>query len=230
MKLNYSLPYSLKIGRFYGVVNEPLLEGDEDLELIFWVFIPGLHVFMGIVNTVFDYLYKHMIEDIENGEFHASVYEWALAKNIVGLDYRGGQLDGPNANRLLKNIDSLVNFLPEKFRPYAECLKLFDLVKKSCFGTVLDESNYLKYITDFEKAYRDLPIPVTPKAHLVFYEIPIFIQRTNKPLGYVHEQSFETVNHDTKAPWQDFKRKEDSPEFAAALENYMVNYNSWHLR
>ena len=78
---------------FYGVVNEPLLEGDEDLELIFWVFIPGLHVFLGIVNTVFDYLYRLMIEGVENGEFHASVYEWALSQNIVGLDYRGGQLD-----------------------------------------------------------------------------------------------------------------------------------------
>ena len=85
--------------------------------------------------------------------------------HIVGLSYRGGELDGPNCNRLLDNLASLEEFVPEKFQNFVQCLKLFSVVKKACFGMTLCP-DYRQKIQDFEVSYRQLGISVTPKGSI----------------------------------------------------------------
>ena len=101
------------------------------------------------------------------------------------LTLRVGQMDGPNCGKLLRKLDSLQNYVPEKFHCYIDCLRKYDLVKKACFGTDFDEEGWRQKIEDFKVSYLALkingkPISVTVKAHCVFYEIPIWIGRHNR--------------------------------------------------
>ena len=213
----------------FNVVQESLILG-EDHELLLFKCPPGeLHLYLGTGNKLFDSLYKAMIEDIANGQFHPSVYEWAFKKSIVGLKYRGGALDGPNLGKLLKNLDSLRAYVPTKFHNFIECMELFDIVKKACFGRTRLDNDYKQKIKNFEIAYRNLGISVTPKVHCIFFEVPIFIEKHGKPLGFFTEQVFESMHSDWKPTWARYKRNENHPQFEEQLKSAVVNYNSLHV-
>ena len=100
---------------------------------------------------------------------------WASKLSIVGLQYRGGALDGPNLRKLLRNLDSLQDFLDPKFHSYVDCLRLFDILAKACFGMEL-KTGWLLTIENFKNGYKNLGESVTPKMHSIYYEIPIFIR------------------------------------------------------
>ena len=52
--------------------------------------------------------------------------------------------------------------------------------------------NWKQTIEEFKNSYKSLEIvSVTPKAHSLFYETVIFIQRKQKPLGFFSESKFE---------------------------------------
>ena len=83
-------------------------------------------------------------------------------------------------------------------------------------------------IREFEHSYRSLNISVTPKVHTIFYEVPIFIERTGKSLGHITTQKFEAVHHDFKTTWENYKRPENHPQFGQQLKNSVVAYSSYH--
>ena len=91
------------------------------------------------------------------------------------------------------------------------------------------DSTWEQKILDFETAYRSLNISITPKVHSVFYEIPIFILRHNKPLGFFTEQKFETVHTDFLPTWNRFKCNENNPNFPSRLTDATVHYNGAHI-
>ena len=126
------------------------------------------------------------------------IYDWAEDNHIVRANYHGGAIDGPNLNRLLttKKLDSLEAFVDEKFCPFVECLRFFALVKSSCFGMTLSD-DWEANIHIFKLSYEALPISVTPKAHSVWYEIPIFIWRYGRPMGFFSEAKYEHVHQVT---------------------------------
>ena len=87
----------------------------------------------------------------------------------------GRTFDGNSCRRLLKStdvLDSMVNLEGKKF---VTAFKELDLVVKSCFGDKL-ESDYKENISNFNKAYLDLEIPVTPKIHAIFYHVHICVR------------------------------------------------------
>ena len=84
-------------------------------------------------------------------------------------------------------------------------------------------------IKNFQTCYKTLKISVTPKIHSIFYEIPIFIKRKNKPLGYFSEQKFESVHADLKPTLAWYKRAENHPDYAKKLKDGIVSYNSEHM-
>ena len=165
-----------------------------------------------------------MIEDIQNGNFHDSIWTWAYHKCIVGLNYRGGDLDGPNLGKLFANLDSLQEFVHPKFHGYIDAMRKFDQVKKACFGQVL-HPDWIQKILDFETSYKSLGISITIKVHVVLYEVPIFILRHNKPLGLLTEQKFETAHTKFPPVWSRFKREENHVEFPEKLKAAAVHFN-----
>ena len=93
---------------------------------------------------------------------------------------------------------------------------------------VLD-SSWEQKILDFETAYRSLDISITPKVHSVLYEIPIFILRHNKPLGFFTEQKFETVHTNLLPTWNRFACNETNPNFPSNLTRATVHFNGEHI-
>jgi hypothetical protein len=80
--------------RFHSQVEMSLIKGDFPAQLVlFKVLLDELHIFLGVGNQIFDGLHKALIEDIDY-EFHETCYKWAEDHSLVGLKYRGGQLDG----------------------------------------------------------------------------------------------------------------------------------------
>ena len=87
---------------------------------------PGqLHVYLGTGNKIIDSIHKAIVED--QNQHHDTIYMWMHRKGIVGTNYRGGQLDGPNLAKVLRNVDELFQFLDPKFHCFVVCLKKFDV-------------------------------------------------------------------------------------------------------
>jgi hypothetical protein len=142
---------------------------------------------------------------------------------------RGGQLDGPNLGRLFSKLDSLQAFVPQKFHGYIECLRLLDVVKKSCFGSEKLWDDFEDRIREFEVSYRGLGISVTPKAHTIFYEVPIYCNATKKPLGIISTQPFESAHFDFEPTFNCYKRKESHPDHGKQVVKCMSKYNGEHI-
>ena len=182
------------------------------------------------MNHLFDSLYKVMIEDIKKSKvFHKSVYDWGYDHHIVRQNYHGGCLDGPNIEKLLQNLDSLEQFVDPKFHEYIECMKHFRLVAEACFGAEKLFDNYKDRIDDFEKSYRGLGISITPKVHVIFYEVKIFCDETGKPLGMFSAQPFESCHFDFNPTYKCYKRPENHPQHGPKLKDAAVSYNGDHI-
>ena len=80
----------------------------------------------------------------------------------------GGQLDGPNCDKLLRNLDSLKDYVHPKFHNFIEAFRQLKLVKETCFckSETLDPS-WETNIDNYKKAYKALDISVTPKDSLI---------------------------------------------------------------
>ena len=78
---------------FKSVVNENLIEGEDDEELIERSPPDELHVVLGVMNKTFDSLEAAVIEDNYGDNLNPRVYDWARLpeQSLVGLNYRGGQ-------------------------------------------------------------------------------------------------------------------------------------------
>ena len=220
---------------FKNVVNLPLIHGPDDQQVMEKAKPDGLHIGLGVGNKVVDSLEAAINEDFEDN-LHESVYQWMQSHSIVGLAYRGGQLDGPNLRKLYRLIDgpvapgkkSLKDWCPQKFQPFVDCLRYFYEVEKSCFGMTLDPT-WKQKIEDFEKSYRSLNISVTPKVHCVFFEVPILLERHGRPLGHFSTQKFESVHYDFKATLANYHVPEENhPDFGEKLKAAVVAYNSYH--
>ena len=72
---------------------------------------------------------------------------------------------GNEVRCLLKRTDKLSELLPAEHYRFLRAFESFDAVVTSCFSYELD-AHYLRYIKEFESAWKDLGISVTPKVNL----------------------------------------------------------------
>ena len=79
---------------FKSVVNENLIEGEDDEELIERSPPDELHVVLGVMNKTFDSLEAAVVEDNNGDNLNGSVYDWARLpeQSLVGQSYRGGKV------------------------------------------------------------------------------------------------------------------------------------------
>ena len=121
-----------------------------------------------------------------------SAGEFFRSKNfhIFHEEYRGKKLNGPSANKVLKYADQITAYVTTDLKKYGHALKAFDQMKKSCFGTNLEEDWAVK-IDTFDQAFHDLGISDIPKSHICLEHVKQFIVHTGKPIGAFSEQSFE---------------------------------------
>ena len=180
---------------------------------------PELHLLIGPVNTIYDELSK-VWPDCE---------EWIKRLSIKREDYHGGQFNGNDSRKLMKNISILEEFAPSKVNPFIETFKAFNEVIKSCYGTNLFP-NYKELIKNFRICYRRLPINVTPKVHAVFFHVEDFCELVGMGLGPWSEQAAESLHADFDNVWTRYKVRDiDHEKFGKRLFEAVVAYNSQHL-
>ena len=146
---------------------------------------------LGIVNLIFDSLQAETLKEVANKQMKTDIYKYCSKTfNIFHEDYRGNKLNGPMANKVLKHAEDITAYVSPHLKKYGHALKTFDLMKKSCFGTVLDDDWY-QLMLNFEKAFRDLGISDIPKSHICLEHVKQYIVYTGRPIGAHSEQSFE---------------------------------------
>ena len=205
---------------FFNCINMPLIQAQDKAPILETIPPTELHLMLGVTNHIFDKLNKHWGDD--------KAYKWANENSIVRAEYRGGSLEGNQCKKLLEKSGKLAEELPSNFRQYAFVLQQFNLVRKPCFGKVLD-SNYQSHIHQFEQMYRKLDISVTPKAHCVFQHVIQFCSQKNLGLGVYSEQASESVHHDFAQVWERYKREPNHPSFQEQLKSAVVKYNTLHV-
>ena len=133
------------------------------------------------------------------------------------------QFVGNSCRKLLENIDSLTAKLPRKYKTYGKVLNAFNDVRHATFGFELEEG-YEEKVEIFEMYFKQLEIPIFPKAHQVMHHLVEFVNR-HGPLGPFCEQSFESAHHEFSKLWKNFKREIGHHEYAQQLKRAGIDFN-----
>ncbi len=209
-----------KAQKFENCINEPLLDGEDETEILDVIPPPELHLMLGAVNRIFDALNSAWGDD--------NAYKWASKNNITQIGYHGGCLEGNKCSLLLKKMPDLVHCVPDQLKKFAWALHYFDKMKKACFSAKL-MSNYSEKKEKFQKSCMDLGIPVTPKIHVICSHVKEFCDRKGHGLELYSEQASESVHHDFQKTWERFKVPEGHDSLEPWLLRAVTEYNSFHL-
>lgn len=205
---------------FKNCVNEPIISDNIDDLILDLIPPPELHLMIGIVNTLFDHMVK---------EFGDEAFAWARACYGHRESKKGGHaFNGNGCKKLLDKVDILRSICSIGCLKYVEVFDNFRRVVDSCFGTELD-IGFTTYIKNFMDSYLALEISVTPKAHIVFFHVPQFCTKYNKPLGFFNEQAIETIHFEFKSFWEKYKVEPDHKDYAKRLLKSISEINSFHL-
>ena len=147
-------------------------------------------------------MYNGMLE-IE--ELQGCAEQWA---DKVGVSRRfcpSLSFVGNHCKRLLKKIDMLMETNPPRsVHKFVEAFQKFNDVVHACFSNNLDPDYVIK-ISQFEKVYRKLGISENLKAHILFDDIPRFLEFKDHGLGRYSEQAIEAMHAIENNKWQSYK-------------------------
>ena len=150
--------------------------------------------------------------------------------NVKKEDYHGGQFAGNESRKLLKNVDKLKALHPPtSVTKFITAFRSFDVVVEACYGKDLNP-DFQRRIVAFAMDYLKLGISVTPKVHAVFFHVAEFCLLTGKGLGPWSEQAGESVHHDFKQTWKNYKVNDVERDiYSENLLRAVAAYNSKHL-
>lgn len=206
--------------KYFNCIHKPIYTGDIDEMILDIIPPPELHLLIGLVNHMYDHLLK---------ESSDAALLWAKLCHVEKEITNGGSSFNGNAcKKLLNNIDILRSNCPIASLKFVKAFDHFQLVVQSCFGKNLD-FEFKRHINDFKRSYLDLQIPVTPKAHCVFYHVIQFCERNNKALAFYGEQAVEAVHFQFKSIWRKHKVNDKHPKYAQYLFNAVCDFNSQNV-
>ena len=195
---------------------------DDSTPIILLIPPPELHLLLGPVNKMYD----EMLMVWQQGE------EWSDRLYIKREEYHGGQFNGNDSRKLLKNIAVLKEITPstnKKVLDFIAAFEAFNDVVAACYTKKL-ASNYKEKLKAFRIAYKKLKISGTPKGHAVFHHISEFCDLVKMGLGPYSEQAAESLHHEFDTMWTRFKvKKQEHPVYGSRLLNSVVMYNSQHM-
>ena len=113
---------------------------------------------------------------------------WLEKNNIQKQNYRNGELDGNACKKILLKLDQLRSQVPRRLARFVDALEAFNKVREACFSQELDPG-FKIYISNFEKAYKKLGVPMTNKVHILVAHVPDFCERNGMGLGFFSEQA-----------------------------------------
>ena len=207
---------------FGNVIHPPIIcdNIDDDTPVICLIPPPELHLLLGPVNK----LYTELEEEWPECEL------WLKKCNVKKEDYHGCQFAGNESRKLLKNVDKLEALHPPaSATKFITAFRSFNAVVEACYGKNL-LPDFQRRIAVFTMDYLKLGISVTPKVHAVFFHVAEFCLLTGQGLGPWSEQAGESVHHDFKQTWKNYKVNDVERDIYS--ENFLkavAAYNSKHL-
>ena len=117
---------------------KPTIDEDEDTDIIDYLALPSLHLTLGPFNKLWDVLV----------EIAPEINEVAKVLGTVRDDYFGGNFEGNETKKLLKNTDMIRKVLNENLHIFVDFMESLQAVRKPCFGFTLDQ-NYKECISFF---------------------------------------------------------------------------------
>lgn len=179
-----------KLSEFQNCFETPVFEDTPNEASVIELLAPNeLHLMTGD----FNYLYKQM-EKIDKD----NVDNWSQSHH-ARKSGMSGDFNGNDTRKLLRNYESLRNFLIPDAHYFASIIGALNNVVTSCFGQVL-KPNWKEAIDHFAWLLQEHGIPFTPKLHITIYHIPEFIEMHETALGPFSEQAAESLHHQ----WEKF--------------------------
>ena len=236
---------STKALNFNNCIDDNLLQllYPDDRLVLDCINVMELHIMMGVIVRLLQYVqscFGNLPEEKQRGEVF--VKDFLTSLNITMV--LKGRLEGNQCNKIAENSAQLLYLasqIPEEdisdnIQGVACVLEAFNAVKHSCFGMEI-RGDYREEIARFSTLYRRLPgITVPPKIHILESHIVGFLERKKAEgfpehlgLAYWGEQVFEQMHHDYKVQYQRWAVGEDHEDYATAMFNAFLDYNSSHI-
>ena len=207
---------------FGNVIHPPIIcdNIDDDTSVICLIPPPELHLLIGPVNK----LYTALDDEWQECEL------WLKECNVKKVEYHGGQFAGNESRKLLNNVDKLQALHPpSSVTKFITAFRSFNAVVEACYGKTL-HPDFQRRIAVFAMDYLKLGISVTPKVHAVFFHVAEFCLLTGQGLGPWREQAGESVHHDFKQTWKNYKVNDVKRDiYSENLLRAVAAYNSKHL-
>ena len=228
---------------FNNCVDDNLLQlhFPDEMYVIDAINIPELHILMGVVVKLLDYIKSLFGKDQEDKSRGAAfVHQYLTSLNIT--QKTPGRLEGNQAEKIAQNsgqllllADQLPQEISDRVKNVAPVLEAFNRVKHSCFGQRI-YGDYVGEIARFSSLYRSLPgITKPPKFHMLESHVETFLTRrqaegfVDHGLSFWGEQQFESSHHDFKVCWERRKLGDQHENYVAALSDAFLEWNSSHI-
>ena len=220
---------------FASFVYEILFQYPDETLLIDILNFPELHVMLGIVQKLLDY-----IKLLSSTSF---IESYLKAINITETHHRGKKgLNGNGCKKVLENATLITirsKALPdscdkERIAAAAKTLSLFGAMVHSSFGNLV-VGDWVQDIHNFCASYRALPgISFPPKYHLVEGHLQQFLERRWSQdesyrgfgCGYWSEQPFEALHDKFDQFWTRYKVGREHEDFGKMLRDAVMSWNS----
>ena len=153
--------------KFKNCINKPLVSGSSCLSILDLIPPMELHLMLGVVNRLFTTL----SDALREAGSSMTADDWAKELGISRSTYHGGQFEGNQCRKMLKEVDILQMMLERSGSyvgmPYVQALRAFNDVVTKTFGADLDPG-YEAAIAEYRRCYMELKLPVNVKNHVIF--------------------------------------------------------------
>lgn len=210
-----------KARNFSNVIHPSIVSVSDSLTPIIQIIPPPeLHLLSGPTATMYSGLEKEW----------NSAGLWLRKCHVERQLMHGGSFTGNNARTLLRNVDLLEDVCPKEpnVLRYVKAFRCFNEVVVSCYGSSL-QPDFREKIRNFQNAYLQLPLNVTPKVHSIFFHIPEFCASVGRGLGHYSEQVIESLHHSFDDVWRKFKIHETHPQYGDRILRSVCVFNGRHF-
>lgn len=208
-----------QLSLFKNCVEVPIFDEVEDFAPVLDIIAPGeLHLMTGVTMHILK-----IIRKLDPDGFDA----W-IKSLCITADARSGDYNGNSIKKILNNSQKLKNFLDSSMHYFADILGSLKNLVESCFGYNLD-TKYEEKLEHFRWIVNANDIPFTPKLHILLEHVPEFLAKHNIGLAAVSEQALESLHHQWKNFFCNYKLSSTSDGYASALIRGVTKFNAKNI-
>lgn len=226
-KFNSSLDKNIKRAKeCFNVINKPLFEENENVQVFQKCIIPELHLMQGFVNHLF---WKGLVPLLGR----ENALKWPKNLNIIPKNYQGEIFEGNACRKLLKYANELTskevlgNVNQILVMPFVASFNVMNKIVDKCFGTTKTEAQLESDLKHLEAVLKDCGVSQTLKIHCILHHLQDSISYLNSGLGIWSEQAGESIHREFLTVWNKHKMNNiDDPRYGHQLLKAVVEFSS----